>query len=367
MATAITSTNASPPTAQGTPPQKVSSALSDTFTFRGDKTQPIEEPELLKPLNQPNLTIVQPNINYLQIKKNLFIALQNGNMDYIEAVKRKFTNFDEKFPEIAPYISSIDRQCKSKDQPLLRSSAYAKLAGEHFRKSLDKIEWQLNWIKEDIPTGFYGIFNNLPVLRKKRTDSSGKETIEKWFYLGKTKEVLSNGEVKEGYSFINVINVNGQRGLNYKFYEWNRKENGSPVLTTGKTLDEATIGFKGPDFSNMPKVKFKSNNPDRPIIYYILGKLDGKYNLIKKHSDGSIEVRKNFDVDKLVAKGLAELEKTISNKSLNPNIPYLPKMQKPNPPKIQEPDLPKTREPIPPKTQEKGTGGSFLRKFTSWF
>src|SRR3989338_8527024 len=132
--------------------------FSETIVGRGDVTlidgKLIKETPPPKSDNKPNLSIVQPNMVRLQAEQKRILAEQRSDSN--------------------PYRSGAP-------------------------------------INEPPPKGFNGLFENLPVLRIRR-NINPNQPIEKWFYLGQAKD-----DGKEGYGFVNVIEVNGRNALNYLF------------------------------------------------------------------------------------------------------------------------------------------------------
>src|SRR3989338_294961 len=163
--------------------------FSETIVGRGDVTlidgKLIKETPPPKSDNKPNLSIVQPNMVRLQAEQKRILAEQRSDSN--------------------PYRSGAPI-----NDPDLADDPNAIKARRNFKRSVG-IDIQLDIINEPPPKGFNGLFENLPVLRIRR-NINPNQPIEKWFYLGQAKD-----DGKEGYGFVNVIEVNGRNALNYLF------------------------------------------------------------------------------------------------------------------------------------------------------
>lgn len=256
--------------------------VSDTITGLGDVT--LTDGKLIqetpKPKSDNKLLIVQPNMVRLQAEQKRILAEQRSDSN--------------------PYRSGAPI-----NDPDLVDDPDAIKARRNFKRSIG-IDIQLDIINEPPPKGFNGLFENLPVLRIRR-NVNPNQPIEKWFYLGQAKD-----DGREGYSFVNVIQMNGKNALNYLFLK--KKDEEGLKLTTGFTIEEATKTFKGPDLKKLNRVIFMSRDGGNPITWNSLGKFEGKYTIVRRTHNGVLDIRKGVDVDKFVRDGLAIIDEVVPTK-----------------------------------------------------
>ncbi|GEM_PF-4696398 len=237
--------------------------------------------------NSPNLVIEKPFIDHLETERLALIAKQK----LIHAPYAYERSPDE------------DRGYVFKDHD---RAAEALEIGNR----ISRIEDQLELLHEPPPPDFKGLFKNLPVIRVKKVRRDQETKIEKWFYLGPMLDIEDNK--KTGHGFINILDVDGKKGLNFYFRE---ERNGKPLeLTTGQTLEDAARGFKGPDLSNLTKVTFKGKGGDTRT-WAILGSMNGKHTLIRKNSTGRFVIKRDIDVNSYLQNGTATINRPVSQKT----------------------------------------------------
>lgn len=189
-------------------------------------------------------------------------------------------------------------------------------------RSIEILEGFLN--EPPIADSHKHLFTNLP-LAALRTKNSGK--FERWFYLGKGKEIDPITQRKtNGFFFMKPIKVKERDGVEYKFVK-EEKMGERPLLLGKDKFVELTSESTNPDLSHFRTIDLEINQ--KPGQYKVIGKTHeisknqtyvGKYVLINQTPDGNIEILQNIPSE-LAAKPKNTNKTTITTPRTSPIIP----------------------------------------------